>query len=274
MTDFSQIMKDGIKSIWELDCEEQSSFLNVIAEIRGMKNPEILREIGGFFVPNEEYMALRFGSVIKGWSFDCYLDDDLCKWSNCFVLPIFDVGNAIVGLCGFNPFRYAEAKETGNKSIGYYYYSSGIVFKKGRHVYAQKNAIQRAIEDGYVMIVDGVFDAVSLTDAGFNAWALMGSSLTQEIIVLMRFVKRVILIADNDDAGIKLRETLKCRIRNLEIVTQDYSKDIDDVLKSEFRDSVVAQLRNLISRNPLSITKVLTKRPRDLKMRKYTNLMV
>lgn len=259
MSEFSQVMKSGIERVWKLDQSSQSGFLDVIAEARGMKNSTILREVGGFFVPNDKYLELYFGNSVKSWDFDCYLDEDLCKWNNCLVLPIYDVGGEIVGLCGFNPLKYAEAIESGKKSIGYYFYSSGNVFRKGRHVYAPKNGIERAIKDGYVMVVDGVFDALSLTDAGFHAWALMGSKVTQEIIVLLRFVKRVIVLADNDDAGIGLRNVLCKRLHSPEIVIQDYSKDIDGVLKSEFRDSVIAQLREILSRKPVAVTKIKMK---------------
>lgn len=249
---FNKIIQAGIKNVWELDCKEQSNFLSIIAEVREM-DVNALEGLGAFFVPNDDYLALRFGEIVREWEFDCYYEDK-CKWTGCLVLPVWGIGG-IKALAGFNPFQYVKNREQSNWSTPYYQYSSHHVFKKGRFVWAPPDKIEHAIVDGYVFIVDGLFDAISLNHAGFHAWALMDSSVTQERVTLMRFVKRVILIADNDSAGTKLYQQLSKRINQLELWKQDYSKDIDELLKSKYRNIAIKDLQEILCTTPISIRK-------------------
>ena len=252
MSDFNMVMQEGMKRVWELDCKEQSSFLNIVAEARG-STAEPLKKVGAFFVPNHEYMALRFGDVVRDWEFDCYYGEE-CKWTGHLVVPVWGVGG-IVALAGFNPFQYVGNRESGDWSTPYYKYSASRVFKKGRFVWAAEGGVEKAIKDGYVFVVDGLFDAISLLGEGFNAWALMDSSITQERVILMRFVKRVILIADNDAAGVKVWEQLRKRVHCLELWKQNKTKDVDELLKSPFRSQTIKQLKEVVRGGALSVRK-------------------
>lgn len=245
MSRLDSLIKEGIKSVWETDVEAQQGFLQVIAELRSV-SIDTLKSVGAFFVPNDEYLARHCGAEIKEYEYDCYLDDEICRWSNWLVIPIMDISGTVVGLAGFNPFLYLKAREENDWSIVYYQYSRGSLFKKGRYVYSPPGNYEKALDDGYVFVVDGLFDAISLWEAGFNACAMMDSAVTEEKVVLLRFVKRVILLADNDDAGVKLYRTLRRRVPQLELFKQGKTKDIDELLKTEFRESTIQQLEDLV----------------------------
>jgi DNA primase len=200
---------------------------------------------GMVFVPNDDYLALYCGDAIRNPELGCYDFDGNCIWNNNLIVPIFNVAGKIAGLGGFNPLNYVQAHETGDWSILYYQYSSKQIFKKGSYLYCPLDSYEKALTDGYIVVVDGLFDAISLREAGFNSAALMGSSLTNENVTLLRFVKHVILAADNDDAGLKLQRELGLRVKNLKLFRQKYQKDVDGLLKSEYREQAIRELRNL-----------------------------
>lgn len=256
MGSLDSLIKEGIRDIWETDGETQEKFLQVIADLRNI-SIDTLKGANAFFVPNDEYMARYCGQEIKELNYDCYLNDEICRWSNWLVIPIFDINGCVAGLGGFNPFLYLKAKEENDWTIAYYQYSSASLFKKGRYVYSPPGNYEKALEDGYIFVVDGLFDALSLWEAGFNACAMMDSAVTDEKVVLLRFVKRVILLADNDDAGVKLYRKLKQRVPGLELFKQGKTKDIDELLKTKFRDKTVKQLHELVvhGRLPLTLAK-------------------
>ncbi len=77
------------------------------------------------------------------------------------------------------------------------------IYHKGREVYAY-NFAKRTRED-YLILTEGYLDTLALFDAGFdNACAGLGTALTQEQVKLIqRCRKSVILCYDSDNAGIK-----------------------------------------------------------------------
>jgi DNA primase len=73
-------------------------------------------------------------------------------------------------------------------------------FKKGQVLYN----LQRSAEetDGTVVLVEGFFDCIRVTQAGFACVALMGCSLSREQEVqLAAHFRRVVVMLDGDDAG-------------------------------------------------------------------------
>ena len=242
--DLDTIYKKGIERVWQEDSSSQVGFLSTVAELRGM-DASIFKRIDAFFVPNDDYMIDFFGKEITEEQYGCY-SGSVCYWNNCVLIPITNVVGKVCGFASFNPFNYVEAHETGDFSLYYYAYSSRSVFSKGKFLYAVKDSYRKALEEGYLLLVDGIFDAISLWDAGFNAAATMGSIMTNEILMQLRFVKRVILIADNDEAGYKVYEQLCKHLNNVELFKQSKTKDADELLKTENRDAFIKQLHGVI----------------------------
>lgn len=249
-SDFNRVVGSGLRRMREVDFEVQQKFVEGVAQARGM-DAGVLWDAGAVFIPNDGYMLVHCGEEVR-WC-DCYDDEGLCKWNNNLVVPITDVAGKVVAIGGFNPFVYLASKESGDKTVSYYKYSSSSVYRKGVYVYAMPGILERSCKEGYAFLVDGLFDCISLTGLGFNALALLGSFISPEILVQLRFVRRVILIADNDSAGIKLYETLRKQHRGLELFKQNLAKDIDDALKSEGREKVVSLLRDVAENGYLTL---------------------
>lgn len=237
-----QIYRTGYRRAWSEDAESQERFCSVIAEVRSIP-VSVLKSIECFFVPNEEYLVWACGEDILDAKYGVYLDDN-CLWSNCLLLPILNLNDQVMGLAGFNPFVYMDVHEN-LSSENYYQYSMSSVFAKGRYMFGPAGVYKKSMRDGYLCITDGVFDTVSLNAAGFNAMALMGSTLTQEILMQLRFIKKIILVADNDDAGYKLWDNLRKSIPGAVLFKQGYTKDADEALKSEHREDFIRKLREV-----------------------------
>ena len=233
-----EVFEAGYEVVQEKYGKEQAEFLSIVAEARHMP-VEWIRAAKGVFIPNDEFMLEVFGTGIL--EYDCY-HGDLCSWSNAVIFPVRNVNNKVIGLAGFFPFDYLDKE----KDVNYYSYSSQKVMQKGRYMYFPVGNLQDAIQDGYLIVVDGLFDAISLCGAGYHAASFMGSSPTQEIMMQLRFVKKVILPADNDSAGYGLYDKLTKHLNNVVLFKQGKTKDIDDLLKSTFADDAKKQLEILI----------------------------
>lgn len=217
---------EALRVVREKYSTEQKEFLTIIAQARGMP-VEWLDGVGAIFIPNNEFMLSVFGKEVL--DYDCYVNGK-CVWNNAMIFPIRDVNDSIVGFGGFFPFEYVDEESNSN----YYLYSSQKAMRKGNYLYFPQKNLMDAVKDGYLIVVDGVFDAISLTAAGYNAASLMGSSPTQQIMMQLRFIKTVILVADNDDAGYGLYDKLHKHLKNVVLFKQGKTKDVDDLLKSEY----------------------------------------
>jgi DNA primase len=78
------------------------------------------------------------------------------------------------------------------------------IYSKSRNIYGIFEAKSHIVEKDQVLIVEGYMDVISLYDRGFkNAVASLGTALTTEQIKLIsRFTKNIILVFDGDAAGI------------------------------------------------------------------------
>ena len=132
-------------------------------------------------------------------------------------------------------------------AVFFYTYSKKSVMQRGKYVYTLPGVYEKALNDGYLLVVDGMFDALHLSSLGFNSAALMGSTITDEIIALLRFVHKVIVIADNDKAGIQLIDRLKQSLHNVVCLFQGDTKDVDEFLKTERRTEIIQVINEMIT---------------------------
>lgn len=243
---FDTVYRKGVKRVWDEDADSQRKYISVIQEARQMSDMDF-QTLNACFIPNNNYFVHFFGEESRSTQYGCYDERGLCFWNNCLVFPIVNAANQIVSLAGFNPLRYVEAKDTGDKSINYYVYNSKDVFEKGKYLFYIEGTYMDAVKNGFLFLTDGIFDTLSLASEGFSAAALMGSSLTQEILMQLRFIKRVILLVDNDPAGMKLYNSLCRYLNNVELAKQGITKDVDDLLKSSKHDWAVSWLEQIVS---------------------------
>ena len=227
---FSEIASRGIQHIYAIDHEVQEHYIRITCEqVRHMK-PDIVYEMEGFFVPNNDYMKHMFGEAILDPAYDCYDTFGNCKWDNLLVIPIFGVFGDIVGFVGFDPFNKLRTQDPQYWSLRVYKNSSKILLDKEVHLFGKKGLYRRAFEEGYIILTDGVFDTVHASAYGLNAGALLGSSVSPQLIAILTLVDKVYLAMDNDEAGLRLYQDLKKHLKNLRCIRNRNGKDLDDLL--------------------------------------------
>ena len=87
------------------------------------------------------------------------------------------------------------------------------VYSKGKWLYALNRAREAIRKQGYVILVEGYFDLISLWNAGItHVVATLGTALTKDQIELIgRYTKEVVVLFDPDEAG------RKALVRSLEL---------------------------------------------------------
>ena len=177
------------------------------------------------------------GLVVKNQSGRVY-----DKFRNRLIFPIIDVRGDVLGFGG----RIIDKNDPGAK---YMNTPETPVYSKRRVLYGLNLAKKRKRQG--ILLVEGNIDVVMLHQAGFdNACASMGTALTQEQIhLLSRYTKDIILCYDNDEAGktatqkaLSLLNNTDFNVRVLELpkrlVDGQYVKqDADDFIKYQGADA-------------------------------------
>lgn len=231
------MLLEGILHIYKNDLDNQRHYIDTICkDVRG-KKLDILYDLQAFYVPNNDYMIEHFGHDIMNPKYDCYTFDGFCKWSHHLVIPIRDVSKKIVGFTGYNPYvKLAYDKENKTKEeeevakMPRYKESSVLLMDKSKFFICPLG-MKKAIEDGYIIVIDGVFDAISLAEEGFNSFCILGSTLTDEMKFCLSFVDVIYVAYDNDLAGKKLYDRIKLSFPRVLAIRQRKCKDIDDFIK-------------------------------------------
>ena len=114
------------------------------------------------------------------------------KFRNRLMLPVIDVRGDVVGF-GSRVIDKSEPK--------YMNTTETVAYSKRRVLYGLNLA--KKTKRPNIILCEGNLDVVTLHQAGFdNAVACMGTALTQEQIhLLSRFTKELVLCYDNDNAG-------------------------------------------------------------------------
>lgn len=154
------------------------------------------------------------------------------------MFPVIDVrGNVIAfsgRILGDGEPKYMNSPET-------------LVFIKSHNLFGLNLA--KKSKSGYIILVEGNIDVVSLHQAGFDcAVASLGTSLTPEQArLLSRYTGEVIIAYDADGAGrkaaqraITLLEKLELKVR---VLTVTGAKDPDEFIRTKGADA----FRNLLS---------------------------
>lgn len=113
--------------------------------------------------------------------------------------PMYNQYSEIIGFSGRPPLSNDKVKEKGLKK---YWHS---IFDKRNFLYGLNFAIPSARELGYIIVTEGQFDAIIPSQAGItNIVSTCGTALTEnQIILLSRYVNKVYIVFDNDEAGIR-----------------------------------------------------------------------
>ena len=180
---------------------------------------------------------LAAGLVVNGKNGGAY-----DKFRSRLIFPIIDVRGDVLGFGG----RIISKDDPGAK---YMNTPETPVYSKRRVLYGL-NLAKKSKRNG-ILLVEGNIDVVMLHQAGFdNACASMGTALTQEQVhLLSRYTKDLILCYDNDDAGktatqkaLSLLNGTDFNVRVLELPKrlaggQYVKQDADDFIKLQGRDA-------------------------------------
>ena len=182
-------------------------------------------------------MAVKIGLINQGDN--GYYD----TFNKRIMIPINDEHGQVVGYSGRiykteNQNRYMNSKEN-------------YIFKKGNILFNYDKAQTYIKKTKEVIIVEGNLDAIRLYDAGIkNVIALMGTALTDYQINLLKKLKcKIILMLDNDDAGLLATYNIGKHLfnegLNIGVVRLSDYKDPDLYLLNNGVD----KLNNLITNN-------------------------
>ena len=164
------------------------------------------------------------------------------KFRKRLIFPIIDVRGDVLGFGG----RIISKDDPGAK---YMNTPETIVYSKRRVLYGLNLA--KKSKRSNIILVEGNIDVVMLHQAGFdNACASMGTALTTEQLQLLsRYTKEIVLCYDNDDAGkvatqkaLTLLNNTDFQVKVLELpkrlVDGQYIKqDADDFIKFQGKDA-------------------------------------
>lgn len=265
MIDISVIARNGIERVYSEDYKSQHYYLQSICEDVRHLPIEAVLAIKAIFIPNEDYIVQYFGTEALDAKYNFYDKYGECLWLNKLMLPITNVVDEIVGFVAFDPFRYLEMHETKNALLNYYSYSTKDIMRKGDYLFCTPGTYKKAYKDGYLVIADGVFDTLSVAFHGYNTAAMLGSIVTDQLAAQLRLIDRVIVLMDNDEAGLALYDKIAKTHPNAIYLKQGKTKDADDIIKTGFRDEYFRELDRCISTEiPLS---------RSIKIRKPNEVL-
>ena len=238
--------KDAARFFYEeLGTPEGQKAVHYMQE-RGI-SPQIAKRFGLGCAP-DSWDSLLKAMAQKDYSEKELFDAGLVKrgqrggfydtFRNRLMFPVIDVRGDVIGFSGRilsgDGAKYMNSPDT-------------LVYNKSRNLFGLNLA--KKSKSGYLLLVEGNVDVVSLHQAGFDsAVASLGTALTAEQARLMsRYTSEIILCYDADEAGQKaaqraigLLEKLDMKVRVLRIPD---AKDPDEYLKKKGADA----FRNLLT---------------------------
>lgn len=230
-------LETGIRNLWEIDEEYQLACLEgIVKNIRKIANVNIvnmhvsyLREQGAFFVHNDTYMVERFGEYIKDPALGIYRFGR-CSLAGRLAIPIRYMDGTVRGFIGYSK---KPQDLSDDEAFIKYLYPPKDAFSKARYLYITADEYKKAVNDGYICIVDGIFDKIILQCLGINAVSLCGSALTRWHTYYLQFIKHKIVVADNDVAGRNLANKCKYFLSGCVEILQADKNDIDSLLRTD-----------------------------------------
>ena len=170
------------------------------------------------------------------------------KFSSRIIFPIFSPNGRVVAFAG----RILENKEGTAKYLNS---PESLIYTKGRILYGLSHAKDEIRRLDKAILVEGYMDLISLYQSGIkNVVAVSGTALTEEQVQLLsRYTKNVVLLFDADTAGIKAAmrsiELLLKRDFEIKIVSLPQGEDPDSYVNNygkEKFDEMVKSAKNFL----------------------------
>ena len=157
------------------------------------------------------------------------------KFSDRIIFPIFSANGRVIAFAG----RILENREGSAKYLNS---PESLIYVKGRILYGLSFSKDEIRKLDKAILVEGYMDLISLYQSGIkNVVAVSGTALTEDQVQLLsRYTKNVVLLFDADTAGIKasmrsIELLLKCDIE-VKIVTLPSGEDPDSYINKYGKD--------------------------------------
>ncbi|TVP55013.1 MAG: DNA primase [Gemmatimonadales bacterium] len=248
--------EDPFRAYYEANAFARKFFQDTLADpatgadareyLRGRGIDDETRERFGIGFAPDEWGALRSAAEVHGIARNVLVENGLLveserapepydRFRNRIIFPIEAVGGRIVGFGG----RILGV--SGKGAPKYLNSPEGPVYHKGEILYAlgwNRHAIRK---EETALLVEGYMDVVALSAGGVNhAVGVLGTSLTAEQArLLKRYTRRVLLLFDSDEAGLRATfrgaDVLLAAGIHPSVVTLPAGEDPDSVIRSEGR---------------------------------------
>lgn len=171
-----------------------------------------------------------------------------------FVVPIYATDGKLISLVGWFP----DLKKYVTIPTRY--------FNKKLDWFNLDQALPLSLNNfnGLIYIVEGIFDAISLRSIGLPAIATMGSTVEVVKGEVLKLFNKVIMFADNDEAGLRAINRWKIPSNTTKIIMHaDIHLDVEKQVKEEVFDPVT-QTYSKVDKTIIEQMKVELKDPDDL----------
>jgi DNA primase len=164
------------------------------------------------------------------------------KFSGRIIFPIFSSNGRVIAFAG----RILESKESAAKYLNS---PESLIYVKGRTLYGLSLSKDEIRKLDKAILVEGYMDLISLYQNGIkNVVAVSGTALTEDQVQLLsRYTKNVVLLFDADTAGIKASmrsiELLLKRDIEVKIATLPSGEDPDSYINKFGEDDFEELIR-------------------------------
>lgn len=229
----------------------EKDYLNEYFKVRKIKKNTIVKfgigyasrgwnNLSSYFLENTDFTIedLKLAGLVKVKEIGNFYD----TFRGRLIFPIFNEYDKIVG---FGARKLFEDDEIEGKYINT---QETRIYQKRQILYGLNFAKDSIRANDYVLIVEGYFDLISLSQAGItNVVATSGTALTiDQLKLLSRYTQNIILTFDADLAGIKASKSGIQLIlelgMNLSVITLPEGQDPDSYIniygKEEFENLI------------------------------------
>ncbi len=212
---------------------------DIIQEFKLGYSPEDWDTVTRFFKKNRisDENAARSGLILERKQKQGYYD----RFRNRIIFPIFDINMQVAGFGGRvmddGMPKYLNSPET-------------PVYTKSRILYGLHTAKQFCRQEGFVYIVEGYFDFLSLYQKGIkNTVASLGTALTSDHVrILKGYATRMVLVFDSDSAGISAaKRSIKIFLKegvDIKILVLPDGNDPDSYIHNNGKDAFTGLAEN------------------------------
>ena len=178
-------------------------------------------------------------------------------YNNRIMFPLYDITGKVVGFSGR---RYDDIKE--NKYVNT---RETDIFKKGEMLYHYHIAKDECRVSKSVIVMEGFMDVIRASTIGIkNTVALMGTALTKDQInLLKRLSKNIILCLDGDEAGVKATlangELLLNEGIEVKVIPLPNPDDPDSYILNNGKDKFIGLVQNALNFSDFKINKLKEK---------------